>query len=227
MQHLWRSQDQVEDKSNKRMNCTVPALQCFPDTLLSLFLCPQQIWLHKSKPNGKALTWPPTSAFFRNAILLWEPLVHATKAWVRRCGAFRLRANNGMPLQCEVGQSSMATESSSMLQNPAAAEKTWLSLQAYQYIENRASIWQACVWIKLMRWSILLTSHTRQRTPRVHFMVKECLQAERKQACIDSMGVLLLWSLLCVGGASETGAAESKNNLITWSDRCVKEARQY
>lgn len=171
MKRLWSSQDQVEDKANKRMNYTVPALQCSPDTLLWLFLCPQQIWLHKSKPNGKALAWPLTSAFFRNAILLWEPLVHATKAWVRRCDAFRLRQNNGMPLQCEVGHSAMATETRSMLQSSAAAtEKKKLpkriSLRAYQYTEDRASIWQACIWINLMRWSILLKSQTRQKAPQ-------------------------------------------------------------
>lgn len=97
-------------------------------------------------------------------------------------------------------------------------------LWAYQDTEDRASIWQACSWIKLMRWSILL--NYRENPPRAHFMVKECLQAERKQERIDKLGALLLWGLLCVGGASETGAAECTNNLITWSwDRCVKEAQ--
>lgn len=40
MQHVWRSKDQVEDKANKPKNCTVPALQCFPDILLGLFFVP-------------------------------------------------------------------------------------------------------------------------------------------------------------------------------------------
>lgn len=209
------------------MNYTVPPLQSFPDILLGLFLCPQQIWLHKSKPNGKALVWPLTSVFFRNAILLWEPLVHATKAWVRRCGAFLRRVYNGMPLQCEVEHSVMATESSFMLQSPAKKKlPKCLSIQIYQYSEEAGSIRNACLWIKLMRRSILVMFQTRQRTPRAHFMVKECLQAERKQERIDKLEALLLWGLLCVGGASETGATECKNNLITWSqDRCAKEAQ--
>lgn len=41
-----------------------------------------------------------------------------------------------------------------------------ISLWAYQYTEDRASIWQAFICINLMRWSILLKSQTRQKAPQ-------------------------------------------------------------